>query len=104
MSKKKKSETPVAAATTCSALVTRYPTGCFGIDYNGSMFHWFGFVEADVHAELKRLRIPPRRVKWEERYYDRRFDFNDPRSYRTRKFIPQNEKSPDAGEKGKANE
>ncbi len=78
------------SATACSAVVTRYPTGCFGIDYNGSMFHWWGFVEAEVHAELERLRIPPRRVKWQERYYDRRFDFNDPRSYRTRPFIAQN--------------
>ena len=75
------------------ATVTRYPTGCFGIDYNGSMFFWWGFVEADVHAELERLRIPPRRVKWEERYYDRKYDFNDPRSYRTRPFTPKVNKS-----------
>jgi hypothetical protein len=84
-------------ATTCSALVTRYPTGCFGIDYNGSVFHWWGFVEADVHAELERLRIPAKRVKWEERYYDRRYDFNDPRSYKTRKFIPQKTTKPMRG-------
>lgn len=80
----------VVSRTNCSALVTRYPTGCFGIDYQGSMFFWYGFGEANVHAELERLRIPAKRVKWEERYYDRRYNFNDPRSYKTRKFIPQN--------------
>lgn len=73
--------------------VTRYPTGCFGIDYQGSMFFWWGFEEANVHAELERLRIPPRQVKWKEKYYDKRFDFNDPRSYKTRKFIPKNLKA-----------
>lgn len=71
-------------ADACPALVTRYPTGCFGIDYQGSMFFWWGF------GELERLRIPAKMVKWEKRYYDRRYDFNDPRSYKTRKFIPQN--------------
>jgi Leu/Phe-tRNA-protein transferase len=81
---------PALPRTTCSALVTRYPTGCFGIDYQGSMFFWWGFGEENVHAELERLRIPAKQVKWEERYYDRRYDFNDPRSYKTRKFIPQN--------------
>ena len=83
---------PALPRTTCSALVTCYPTGCFGIDYNGNMFFWWGFGEANVHAELERLRIPAKRVKWQERYYDRRYDFNDPRSYKTRKFIPQNAK------------
>ena len=73
----------------CSALVTRYPTGVFGIDYQGSMFFWWGWGEKIVHAELERLRILAKRVKWQERYYDRRYDFNDPRSYKTRKFIPQ---------------
>lgn len=74
--------------TGCLAVVTRYPTGCFGIDYNGSMFFWWGFGEAKVHAELQRLRIPPQSVKWQENYYDRRYHFNDPRCYRTRKFFP----------------
>ena len=73
----------------CSALVTRYLTGVFGIDYQGSMFFWWGWGEKNVHAELERLRIPAKRVKWQERYYDRRYDFNDPRSYKTRKFIPK---------------
>jgi Leu/Phe-tRNA-protein transferase len=89
-----KTATPTALPrTTCSAVVTRYPTGCFGIDYQGSMFFWWGFGENNVHAELERLRIPAKRVKWEERYYDRRYDFNDPRSYKTRKFIPLNAES-----------
>jgi hypothetical protein len=79
--------------TTCSAVVTRYPTGCFGIDYQGSMFHWWGFGEGKVHAMLAHLRIPPQNVTWQERYYDRRFEFNDPRCYRTRPFIPKNAKS-----------
>jgi hypothetical protein len=79
------------SAAACSAVVTRYPTGCFGIDYNGSMFHWWGFGEENVHAELERLRIPAKQVKWEERYYDRRYNFNDPRCYAKRKFIPQND-------------
>lgn len=86
-----KTATPTALPrTTCSAVVTRYPTGCFGIDYQGSMFFWWGFGEENVHAKLADLRIPPQNVTWEERYFDRRFDFNDPRSYRTRQFIPQN--------------
>ena len=72
------------------ATVTRYPTGCFGIDHQGSMFFWWGFGETNVHVELERLRIPANQVKWEEKYYDRRFDFNDPRSYKTRKFTPTN--------------
>jgi hypothetical protein len=84
---------PTLPRTTCSALVTRYPTGCFGINYQGSMFYWWGFKEAEAHAELKRLRIPAKRVKWEERYYDKRYDFNDPRSYKTRKFVPQAQSS-----------
>lgn len=76
----------------CSALVTRYPSGCFGIDYQGSMFFWWGFGEKNVHAELERLRIPAPLVEWQERYYDSRYDCNDPRSYKTRKFIPHMER------------
>ena len=79
-----------SSRTTCSAVVTRYPTGCFATDYQGSPFFWWGFEEEAVHAELTRLRIPADRVEWQERYYDRRYDFSDPRSYRTRPFIPQN--------------
>ena len=81
------------ARTACSAVVTRYPTGCFGIDYQGSMFFWWGFGESNVHGELERLRIPQQRVKWEERYYDRRYEFNDPRCYSTRRFIPRTHRS-----------
>jgi hypothetical protein len=83
-----KARIKTATPTTCSAVVTRYPTGCFGIDYQGSMFFWWGFGEEKVHAMLAHLRIPPQNVTWQERYYDRRFDFQDPRCYRTRKFIP----------------
>jgi hypothetical protein len=72
------------------AIVTRYPTGCFGIEYNGSMFHWWGFEEAGVHAELERLHIHPCTVKWQERYYDQRYPLSDPRSYALREFIPNN--------------
>jgi len=89
------------SATTCSAVVTRYPTGCFGIDYQGSMFFWWGFSEAEAHAELERLRIPAQNVEWDERYYDRRYDFNDPRCYSKRKFIPQNVKSAGTDASGK---
>lgn len=78
------------APLTCSALVTRYPTGCFGISYAGATFWKLCRNEAEVHEELAALKLPKRHVKWEEKYYDRRYDFNDPRSYRTRKFIPQN--------------
>jgi len=72
------------------ATVTRYPTGCFGIAYQGCMFFWWGFGESKVHTRLKQLRIPPNQVKWEDRYYDLRFAPSDPRSYKTRKFIPTN--------------
>lgn len=81
---------PALPRTTCSAVVTRYPTGCFGIDYQGSMFFWWGFGEENVHTMLAHLRIPPQNVTWEERYYDRSFAFQDPGYYRTRPFIPQN--------------
>ena len=68
------------------ATVTRYPTGCFGIDYMGCMFFWWSFSESKIQAELEQLRIPANQVKWEERYFDTRFSPNDPRSYKTRKF------------------
>ena len=70
------------------ATVTRYPTGYFGIDYQGCMFFDSSFDESEIHEKLKQLRIPANQVKWEEKYYDRKFDFNDPRSYKTRKFTP----------------
>lgn len=70
--------------------VTRYPTGCFGIAYQSSMFFWWSFSESKIQAELEQLRIPPDQVKWEERYYDLRYNLNDPRSYKTRKFTPTN--------------
>ena len=73
---------------TTLATVTRYPTGYFGIDYQGSMFFDSSFDESEIHEKLKQLRIPANQVKWEEKYYDRQFDFNDPRSYKTRKFTP----------------
>ena len=83
---------PALPRTTCSALVTRYPTGCFGIGYAGATFWKLCRNESEVHEELAALKLPKRHVKWEERYYDRRYEFNDPRSYKTRKFIPQNVK------------
>ena len=73
---------------TTLATVTRYPTGCFGIAYQNSMFFWWSFDESKIQAELEQLRIPPNQVKWEERYFDTRFSPNDPRSYKTRKFTP----------------
>ena len=76
------------------ATVTRYPTGCFGIDYQGCMFFWWSFSESKIQAELKQLRIPPNQVKWEERYHDTRFSPNDPRSYKTRKFTPLQTQKP----------
>ena len=72
------------------ATVTRYPTGCFGIAYQGSMFFDSSFDESEIHEKLKQLRIPANQVKWEERYFDTRFSPNDPRSYKTRKFTPTN--------------
>lgn len=77
-------------APACSALVTRYPTGIFGIAFAGCMFWKTCWKESEVHEELAALKLPKRHVQWEERYYDRRYDINDPRCYRTRKFIPQN--------------
>ena len=74
--------------TETKAIVTRYPTGCFGINHNGSMFFWWGWNESEARAKIKELGIPKRQVKWEERYYDLRFDINDPRCYSTRKFYP----------------
>lgn len=54
------------------------------------MFFWWGFDEPKVYAKLEQLRIPSNRAKWEERYYNTRFAPSDPRSYKTRKFIPTN--------------
>ena len=88
--KNKLAATEGCATMTCSALVTRYPTGIFGIAFAGCMFWKSCWTEAEVHEELAALKLPKRHVKWQEGYYYRRFDFNDPRSYRTRKFLPQN--------------
>lgn len=76
------------ANSTCSALVTRYPTGIFGIAYAGCMFWKTCISEAEVHDELAPLKLPKRHVKWEERYYYLG-RYKIPTDYRTRKFIPR---------------
>ena len=73
---------------TTLATVTRYPTGYFGIAYQGSMFFDSSFDESEIHEKLEQLRIPVNHVKWEERYFDTQYNPNDPRSYKTRKFTP----------------
>lgn len=74
--------------TAPAAIVTKYPTGAFGIEVGGSMFYWFGFYESEAHDELARLRLDPKQVRWEERYYDRRLPFSDPACYKLRKYKP----------------
>ena len=86
---KSKKLTPQQQASE-AAVVTHYPSGCFGIDYKGSLFFWWGFGEKNVRAELKRLKVDPHNVRWQEKYNDPELPFHDPRSYKTREFIPNN--------------
>jgi hypothetical protein len=80
------------SASGCSATVTRYPTGVFGLSYRGSTFYWWGFSEEEAHRKIEHLRIPATEVEWRENFYDDRFDINDPRCYQIRRYIPQNTK------------
>jgi len=77
---------------TCSAssvVVTRYPTGCFGINYRGHMFYWTAWTEIEIQKKLRELGGESKTGIWEERYYHNgRYEI--PSDYRTRKFIPQN--------------
>ena len=69
-------------------IVTRYPTGCFGINHNGHDFYWWGFDESEVHKQLVKLKVPKRLVTWEERYYrDGRYIV--PSDYMTRPYTPK---------------
>lgn len=72
-----------------AAVVTRYPTGVFGIQWRGNMFWWWGHNEVEVHQKLR--EINPSAVKWEERYYDG--DFSDPKNYKTRRYFPKSQPS-----------
>jgi len=81
------------ATTPCSAIVTRYPTGVFGISYRGSMFFWWGFSERETQRKLLELRVPPEETEWREHFYDRRYEFHDPRCYQARRYYPQNAKA-----------
>lgn len=69
-------------------VMTRYPTGVFGLTYRGSMFYWFGCSEKEAHEKLDELNIPKESVKWRENYYDSRYPIQDPRCYKTREYKP----------------
>ncbi len=71
-----------------TAIVTRYPTGALGLDYMGSMFFRLHTKDSDMIQDIKWLRIPVENIEWVEHYYDRAFDFNDPRSYKKRPMKP----------------
>jgi Leu/Phe-tRNA-protein transferase len=92
MSKKLESETPVAAATACSVVVTRYPTGCLGLDYQGSPFFWWCFDLKEMLAKIDSLGIKRSCVKWQERYYHNG-RYLVPSDYRLRPWNPRNETS-----------
>lgn len=79
----------IVVSDACSAVVTRYPTGVFGLSYIGSMFYWWGFSEEEAHRKLEHLQIPADQVTWREYYYDRAYHINDPRCYVSRRFFPQ---------------
>lgn len=76
------------SSTYPTAVVTRYPTGALGLDYMGSMFFRLHTTDAAMIQEIKWLRIPLEGIEWNEHYYDRNFDFNDPRGYKKRPMKP----------------
>lgn len=75
-------------STPCSVVVTRYPTGIFGIAYAGATFWKTCCKEAEVHNAIASLNIPADQVKWQERYYHNgRYLISS--DYRLREYIPQ---------------
>lgn len=84
--------------TTCSAVVTRYPTGCLGLDYQGSMFFWWCFDLKLMIAKIDSLEITRSSVRWQEKYYHNG-RYLIPSDYRTRPWNPENETNPATGSK-----
>jgi hypothetical protein len=73
----------------CSVVVTRYPTGCLGLDYQGSPFFWWCFDLKEMLAKIDSLGIKRSRVKWQERYYHNG-RYLVPSDYRLRPWNPRN--------------
>lgn len=74
--------------TAPAAIVTKYPTGVFGLDYMGSMFFRLHTTASAMIQDIKWLRIPVENIEWVEHYYDRTLDFNDPKAYKKRPMKP----------------
>lgn len=92
-----KDATPDALpSTACSVVVTRYPTGCLGLDYRGSQFFWWCWNLDDMLEKTDSLGIPRAAIRWQERYHDG--DYRDPANYKTRRWVTRNtEASRDEG-------
>ena len=67
--------------------VTRYPTGCLGLDYQGHQFYWWCFDLKEMLAKLDTLGIKRSRVRWQEKYYHNG-RYEKPSDYRTRTWNP----------------
>lgn len=89
VSKNKQTRSSGSDSVPCSVVVTRYPTGIFGIAYGAMMFWKTCWKEAEVHAAIASLNIPADQVKRQERYYHNgRYLISS--DYRLREYIPQN--------------
>ena len=83
---------PALHAETCSVVVTRYPTGCLGLDYQGSLFFSWCFDLKEMLAKIDALGIKRSRVRWQEKYYHNG-RYLIPSDYRTRPWNPRNAKT-----------
>jgi hypothetical protein len=88
-------KSPIPAATpsalpslACSVVVTRYPTGCLGLEYRGSQFYWWCWKITEMLGKTDSLGIPRTAIRWQERYYDG--DYRDPKNYKLRPWNPRN--------------
>ena len=70
-----------------TATITRYVTGCLGLDYQGAMFCAWCFDLDEMLAKTDALGIPRAAIRWEERYYDG--DPIIPENYKTRPWNPR---------------
>lgn len=75
-----------SSSTDNSATVTRYPTGCLGLDYRGSLFFFWCDKLSEMLEKIDSLQIDRRRVRWQERYFDG--DYRDPKNYKLRRWNP----------------
>jgi len=70
-----------------TATVTRYPSGCLGLDYRGAIFCAWCFRLDEMLAKTDALGIPRSSIRWQERYFDG--DYRIPENYKTRPWNPR---------------